>query len=103
MSAHPTDCFCPRCVQRIRGHADAAQAQTLRLFDDLYRIRRRMRALRAVVVAETERLTSLIDAHIGRSNAKTNVQTVPSPTDEVGGSGRRSRWKPRRSRKGNRP
>ena len=99
MSVHPLDCFCPLCVQRLRGHADAAQTQTLRLFDDLSRIRRRLRSLRAVVVAETERITSLLDAHIGRCDAKTKLRIVPSPTDEEGGSVRTPRWKPRRSRK----
>ena len=53
MSTHPSDCFCPLCVQQARGQADAAQAQTLGVFDDLSRIRRRLRSLRAFVVAET--------------------------------------------------
>ena len=65
MSTHPSDCFCSLCVQQVRGQADAAQAQTLRIFDDLSRLRRRLRSLRAVVVAETERMTRIIDSHIG--------------------------------------
>lgn len=28
---HPIDCLCAVCVMAVRGHADAAQAQTLGL------------------------------------------------------------------------
>jgi len=99
MSTHPSDCFCPLCVQHIRGQADAAQAQTLGVFDDLSRIRQRLRSLRAFVVAETERMTRIIDVHIGPSDAKAGPQIVPSRTGERCHSTRKPRWKPRRGRK----
>ena len=99
MSTPPSDCFCSLCVQQVRGQADAAQAQTLRIFDDLSRLRRRLRSLRAVVVAETERMTRIIDSHIGPLGAMGGPQIVPSRTEERGHSTRKPRRKPHRSRK----
>ena len=99
MSTHPSDCFCPLCAQHIRGQADAAQAQTLGVFDDLSRLRRRLRSLRAFVVAETERMHRIIDSHIGPLGAMGGPQIVPSRTEERGHSTRKPRRKPHRSRK----
>ena len=99
MSTHPSDCFCPLCVQHIRGQADAAQAQTLGVFDDLSRLRRRLQSLRAFVVAETERMTRIIDTHLGPSDEKARPQIFPSLACERGISTRKPPWKPRRGRK----
>ena len=99
MSTHPSDCFCPLCVQQVRGQADAAQAQTLGVFDDLSRIRRRLRSLRAFVVAETERMHRIIDSHIGPSGAVGGPQMLLSRTEARSHSLRKPRWKPRRGRK----
>ena len=99
MSTHPSDCFCPLCVQQVRGQADAAQAQTLGVFDDLSRLRRRLRSLRAFVVAETERMHRIIDSHIGPSGAVGGPQMLLSRTGERSHSLRKPRWKPRRGRK----
>jgi hypothetical protein len=99
MSTHPSDCFCPLCVQHVRGQAEAAQAQTLGVFDDLSRIRRRLRSLRAFVVAETERMHRIIDSHIGPSGEMGGPKSLPSRTEERGHSRRKPRRKPRRSRK----
>lgn len=99
MNTHPSDCFCSLCVQQVRGQADAAQAQTLRIFDDLSRLRRRLRSLRAVVVAETERMTRIIDAHIGPSGTLAGPQMLLSWNEERSHGRRKPRRKPRRSRK----
>jgi hypothetical protein len=102
MSTHPSDCFCPLCVQQVRGQADAAQAQTLGVFDDLSRLRRRQRSLRAFVVAETERMHWIIDSHIGPSGTLGGPQRLLSWTEGRSHGRQKPRRKPRRSRKENR-
>lgn len=99
MSTHPSDCFCPLCVQQVRGQADAAQAQTLGVFDDLSRLRRRLRSLRAFVVAETERMHRIIDSHIGPSGTLAGPQMLLSWNEERSHGRRKPRRKPHRSRK----
>ena len=102
MSTHPSDCFCPLCVQHVRGQADAAQVQTLGVFDDLSRIRRRLRPLRAFVVAETERMHRIIDSHIGTSGTLAGPQMLLSWNEERSHGRWKPRRKPHRSRKENR-
>jgi hypothetical protein len=99
VNTHPSDCFCPLCVQQVRGQADAAQAQTLGVFDDLSRLRRRLRSLRAFVVAETERMHRIIDSHIGPSGTLAGPQMLLSWNEEQSHDTRKPRRKPHRSRK----
>lgn len=83
MSTHPIDCFCPHCVQDAREQADAAQAQTLRVLDDLARIRRRLHLLQKAVVAGCATMNRLIDAHIGPTKTGVKPQTdAPSARTE---------------------
>ena len=95
MSAHPIDCFCPHCVQDVRGQADAAQAQTLRIFDDLARIRRRLHSLQKAVVAGCETMTRLIDAHLGPTKTGVKPQTDASSARTEGDINRTVRTRPR--------
>lgn len=70
MSAHHYTCRCPNCVASIVENADKAQAQTLRLLEQLDRIRRD--------VAQTKTdATSLLDVLEGRIK----VMAEPGPKD----------------------
>ena len=99
MSTHPIDCFCPHCVQDVRGQADAAQAQTLRILDDLARIRRRLDVLQKAVVAGCETMTRLIDAHLGPTKTGVKPQTDASSARTEGDINRTVRTRPTRGRK----
>jgi hypothetical protein len=99
MSAHPIDCFCPHCVQDVRGQADAAQAQTLRILDDLARIRRRLHSLQKAVVARCAAMNRLIDAHIGPTKTGAKPQTDASSALTERDTNRKVRTRPARGRK----
>ena len=98
MSTHPIGCFCPHCVQDVRGQADAAQAQTLRILDDLTRIRRRLDSLQKAVVAGCAVMNRLIDAHIGPTKTGVNPQTDASSVLTERDTNRKLRTRPTRGR-----
>ena len=79
MSTHPIDCFCPHCVQDVRGQADAAQAQTLRIIDDLERLRCLLRTLQKTVDADCDTMVKLIEAHLGPTRNASEPPPQPSP------------------------
>ncbi|HNO69448.1 MAG TPA: GGDEF domain-containing protein, partial [Pseudomonadota bacterium] len=65
---HPSECMCALCLQDVRQVADAAQVQTLGLFDDMGQIRRRLRDVRESLLNTADDISSICDGishHIG--------------------------------------
>ena len=60
--------MCALCLQDVRQAADAAQVQTLGLFDDMAQIRRRLGDVRESLLNTADDISSICDGishHIG--------------------------------------
>lgn len=68
--AHNDDCTCGDCVFRLRHDHDEAQAQTLRLFDEIDRTCDALRQLRADVDRRVDRVLRTLDPLVGRSRKR---------------------------------
>ena len=58
---HPSECMCALCLQDVRQAADAAQVQTLGLFDDMGQIRRRLRDVRESLLNTADDISTICD------------------------------------------
>ena len=67
---HHDDCMCPDCVEELRDHHDGAQAQTLRLFDEIDRTCDELRTLRAEVDRRVDRALRRLKPLVGRTRTK---------------------------------
>lgn len=65
--SHPAHCDCAGCAFRERIARDEAQSQTLQLYDDLDRIRQRLRLLQRAVDDEVSAIDLWIAQRIGPS------------------------------------
>lgn len=67
---HLDDCTCLDCVEELRHHHDGAQAQTLRLFDEIDRTCDELRTLRAEVDRRVDRALRRLEPLVGRTRTK---------------------------------
>jgi hypothetical protein len=67
---HHDDSMCPDCVEELRDHHDGAQAQTLRLFDEIDRTCDELRTLRAEVDRRVDRVLRRLKPLVGRTRTK---------------------------------